>query len=181
MEFQEFPKIPRLNREVTITEKLDGTNACVYVSDDGQTIGAQSRNRIIVPGADNYGFAGWVYQNEITLKEILGPGYHYGEWWGRGIGRNYGKTDRTFSLFNCERWKGLRDYDVAKAINLSVVPELASCNISHVPEVVRQLGVSGSVAAPGFMNPEGVIVYHTAARQYFKVLLENDEIPKSKV
>jgi hypothetical protein len=27
-------------------------------------------------------------------------------------------------------------------------------------------------------NPEGVIVYHSAARQSFKVLLENDHLPK---
>lgn len=30
------------------------------------------------------------------------------------------------------------------------------------------------------MNPEGVIVYHSASRSYFKVLLENDAEPKGK-
>jgi hypothetical protein len=29
------------------------------------------------------------------------------------------------------------------------------------------------------MQPEGIVVYHTASGGYFKVLLENDEIPKS--
>lgn len=33
MEFKEFPKIPRLNREFTITEKIDGTNGCIVVEE----------------------------------------------------------------------------------------------------------------------------------------------------
>jgi hypothetical protein len=36
----------------------------------------------------------------------------------------------------------------------------------------------GSMAVPGFMKPEGIIVYHTASQQNFKVLLENDHQPK---
>ena len=31
MEFQEFPKMARLAREVIVTEKIDGTNAQVYI------------------------------------------------------------------------------------------------------------------------------------------------------
>ena len=45
-EFKEFQKIPRLYREVIVTEKIDGTNACVVVGEDG-SVGAQSRSRII--------------------------------------------------------------------------------------------------------------------------------------
>jgi len=33
-EFQEFPKMARLSREVIITEKIDGTNIQVFISDD---------------------------------------------------------------------------------------------------------------------------------------------------
>lgn len=36
----------------------------------------------------------------------------------------------------------------------------------------------GSVAAPGFDKPEGVVVYHTASGHLFKVTLENDEARK---
>lgn len=32
-------------------------------------------------------------------------------------------------------------------------------------------------AAPGFMRPEGVVVYHSAG-QVFKALIENDDQPK---
>lgn len=31
MEFQEFPKMARLSREMIVTEKIDGTNAQVYI------------------------------------------------------------------------------------------------------------------------------------------------------
>ena len=34
IEFKEFPKIARLNREVIVTEKIDGTNAAVIVTED---------------------------------------------------------------------------------------------------------------------------------------------------
>jgi hypothetical protein len=32
MEFTEFPKMARLSRDVIITEKIDGTNAQVFIS-----------------------------------------------------------------------------------------------------------------------------------------------------
>jgi hypothetical protein len=48
IEFQAFPKIPRLVRDCVITEKLDGTNASIIITEDGQ-IGAASRNRLITP------------------------------------------------------------------------------------------------------------------------------------
>ena len=35
MEFAPFPKIPRSSGGCVITEKLDGTNASVYVGEDG--------------------------------------------------------------------------------------------------------------------------------------------------
>ena len=38
-----------------------------------------------------------------------------------------------------------------------------------------------SVAAPGFMKPEGVVVFHTAGNLGFKKTLEKDEVPKGQV
>lgn len=54
-EFVPFGKIARLKRGCVVTEKLDGTNACVVV--EGAEITVQSRNRIITPESDNYGYA----------------------------------------------------------------------------------------------------------------------------
>jgi hypothetical protein len=36
--FEEFQKIPRLRRDCVITEKIDGTNAQIYISDDSSTV-----------------------------------------------------------------------------------------------------------------------------------------------
>ncbi len=78
--FPAFPSIPRLKRQSTITEKIDGTNGLIFISDEG-VIRAGSRNRWITPGDDNYGFARWVDEHKAELAN-LGPGHHYGEYWG---------------------------------------------------------------------------------------------------
>ena len=36
MEFEGFPKIARLSREIVVTEKIDGTNARVCITEDGR-------------------------------------------------------------------------------------------------------------------------------------------------
>lgn len=33
MEFRAFPKMSRLTREVIVTEKIDGTNACIFIGE----------------------------------------------------------------------------------------------------------------------------------------------------
>jgi hypothetical protein len=38
----------------------------------------------------------------------------------------------------------------------------------------------GSQASHGFMKPEGIVIFHTAAGICFKKTLENDSEPKSK-
>lgn len=190
MEFQEFPKIPRLSREMVITEKLDGTNACVRIEvyddparDDeycklGATfvhdlvVFAGSRTRFVTPGKnDNYGFAGWVKANALDLVK-LGVGTHFGEWWGKGIQRGYGLTEKRFSLFNTHRWGD----PAVRPSCCHVVPVLYTgpFNTLVVDVEVRGLAVGGSIAAPGFMNPEGVVVYHTAGNLLFKKTIEKD-------
>ena len=101
-EFTGFGKIARLVGDMTITEKIDGTNAAVGITEDGDVY-AQSRSRIITPKDDNFGFAAWVEAHTDELLN-LGPGVHFGEWWGMGIQRKYGLTERRFSLFNVARW-----------------------------------------------------------------------------
>ena len=43
-EFVPFPKIPRLHKECIVTEKIDGTNGIIYITDDGDMF-IGSRNR----------------------------------------------------------------------------------------------------------------------------------------
>lgn len=180
--FEEWPKIARLNRNIVVTEKIDGTNAAIVITDDGR-VGAQSRTRLITPDDDNYGFAGWVDRNRDDLVGILGPGRHFGEWWGSGIQRKYGLTgpDKRFSLFNSERWRSEHTTEFWRVHGLGVVPVLyrGLFNQEAINAELRLLTIKGSVAAPGFMNPEGVVVYVAAARSMFKVTIKGDEVPKS--
>jgi hypothetical protein len=174
IEFREFPKIARLNREVIITEKIDGTNAAVVVSADGLEIGAQSRSKVITPADDNFGFAKWVEENRDELLK-LGPGHHFGEWWGAGIQRRYGLTEKRFSLFNVERWSESRP------ACCHVVPVLRRGNaFDDVTSALQDLRIEGSRAAPGFMKPEGVVAFHTQGNFGFKVTLERDAEWKGK-
>lgn len=186
MDFIPFPKLSRLSRDVIITEKLDGTNAAVIVEVDPdgflRVVGAQSRTRLITPDDDNYGFARWVHENAEELAK-LGPGTHFGEWWGRGIQRNYARPGRTFSLFNVSRWGNI----AARPACCDVVPTLYVGPLEEygvlkgVKESLNLLRDNGSQAAPGFMDPEGIVVFHTAAGVMFKKTLKNDESPKSLV
>lgn len=181
IEFQAYPKTPRLMRDVVITEKIDGTNAAVIITEDGE-IGAQSRKRLITPKDDNMGFAGWVWEHADALTDVLGPGRHFGEWWGHGIQRNYGleKGDKRFSLFNVKRWGHFADPEQAPNIpGLGVVPvlEKGTFNTGFIRDVFDALEEWGSQAAPGFMDPEGIIIYHTAGNSVWKMTYDGD-LPK---
>lgn len=173
-EFKEFPKIARLNRECLITEKIDGTNGCIIITEDG--VWAQSRNRVLVQDTDPFGFALWVEKNKNALRETLGPGYHYGEWCGRGIQRGYGLSERRFALFNVERWAG-----VMKPEGLTTVPVLyrGLFTTKAVTDALETLRAQGSAFVIGYMKPEGVVIYHEAGQVGFKVTLERDEEHKS--
>ena len=173
--FMGFGKIPRLFRDIVITEKLDGTNAQIVINDEGTEIVAiGSRNRHISPGDDNYGFAKWVEANQEELLK-LGPGHHFGEWWGQGIQRNYGLKEKRFSLFNVGRWGATTLPSICH-----VVPTMyqGHFSVTWIEAALDDLRTNGSKAAPGFMKPEGIIVYHEQGRNLYKVTCEDDHKPK---
>lgn len=172
VEFEPFDKIARLFREVTITEKIDGTNGLIYLGEDGEFL-IGSRSRWITPDEDNYGFARWATEHKDELM-ALGPGRHHGEWWGLGVQRNYSQTRKRFSLFNTAKWTETRPEccDVVPVLYQGIYTP--GC----VHQALKALRDGGSVAAPGFMKPEGIVMWHDAARQSFKVTLEKDEAPK---
>lgn len=174
-DFVPFPKIPRLNRDVVVTEKIDGTNASVLVHDDGETYRVGSRNRWITQGDDNFGFARYVAEHEETFLQ-LGPGLHRGEWWGQGIQRGYGLDHKRFSLFNTSQWND----ETPPPEGLYVAPVLYDGPYAglDVDYELDSLIANGSSAVWGYARPEGIVVYHVAARQYFKATCEGDESPK---
>lgn len=189
MAYPKFGKIPRLNRAAIITEKLDGTNGLVAVYGPGELVpddmtgvgvfgeyfvAAGSRNRWLTPTQDNHGFAAWVWENATELAK-LGPGLHYGEWYGRGIQRGYGLAEKRFALFNTHKWADERP------ACCDVVPTLALVDNDltyHVGAALTDLAVNGSRVTPGF-KAEGVVIFHTAAGQYFKATIDDDAAPKS--
>jgi hypothetical protein len=193
--FTSFAKMARLQREVIITEKIDGTNAQIYITDDGRML-TGSRTRWIYPEDDNFGFAAWARDNKDELMQ-LGPGRHFGEWWGQGIQRNYGLDERRFSLFNVSRWclhgETPQPIPTADPRIVKMQEVLPACchlvpilrrgiNISTLAEsALYELTQRGSVAAPGFMHPEGIVVFHTAGNVGFKMTLDNDGVPKSSL
>lgn len=179
--FIPFPKISRLKRDIVVTEKIDGTNGVIFIPDAVEAtmypdpIYAGSRSRWVTPGkGDNMGFAAWVYLHATRLVQELGPGYHYGEWWGQGIQRGYGVTGKRFSLFNPFR------YTVPLDALYTVVPVLYEGPFSEfqINWSLLQLSLNGSSASPGYLDPEGIVVYHCASKATFKVTINNDAKPK---
>ena len=197
MEFVEFGKIGRFSRDIIITEKIDGTNAQIAIGDDG-SFQVGSRTRWITPDDDNFGFARWATEHKDELLK-LGPGRHFGEWWGSGIQRGSGLTkgDKRFSLFNVQRWAlpgtepqrihqndpRIEKYQDVLPDGCGLVPilyrgEFETDAIKNNLDVLRH---RGSLAAPGFMQPEGVVIFHTQSGVAFKKTLDKDDQPKSLV
>ena len=212
-EFRPFPKMARLSRECLITEKIDGTNSSIYIAplEDSQPVPkeslgvfdidgklhfmlAGSRNRWLHPQADNFGFAHWVTTKFDELK-LLGPGHHFGEWWGQGIQRGYGIKEKRFSLFNVSRWalhgtepqvipsadpRVVKTQDVLP-LCCGLVPLLyrGMFDTERIETELDALHDFGSAAAPGFMDPEGIVVFHIAGNVGFKKTLKNDHQPKN--
>jgi RNA ligase len=186
-EFRGFPKMSRWSRDIIITEKIDGTNASIYIGEDGEFLTA-SRTRWITPDDDNFGFSAWAHENKEELLK-LGVGTHFGEWWGRGIQRNYGLSERYFSLFNVTRWLGSPDLPKC----CKVVPMLfkgynEEASVTHALQMLKEMGSAATrqLSAPNetphyFYKPEGIVIFHTAANIGFKKTIEDDEVPKSRV
>lgn len=193
--FKEFPKLARLSRGMVITEKIDGTNACIHITEDYKML-TGSRTRWITPQDDNHGFAKWCEENKSELI-TLGPGTHFGEWWGSGIQRGYGlpKGEKRLSLFNTIRWCLFDQEPQLISINnegsryqerlpscVGLVPVLykGQFDTHQIEMTLNELIVTGSKASP-FMDPEGIVVFHTAANVAFKKTINKDELPKSLV
>ncbi len=215
MDFQKFDKIPRLSRDIVITEKIDGTNAQVYIVSyksltmmydtdsyidhikkqaicEIKNLGQEFNNYYIFAGSrkkwldtsskgDNFGFAKWVEANAEELLK-LGEGRHFGEYYGQGIQRNYGIDEKRFALFNVKKWE---DPEVRPKC-CDIVPVLYRGKWYrqdfYAPnEFINYLKLEGSKIVPGFMNPEGIIIYHTASRKLFKKTILNDEKPKEQI
>lgn len=187
LEFKEFPKIARLSREICITEKIDGTNGVICITEEGEFL-VGSRTRWIDEHTDNYNFWHWCMKNKEELLK-LGVGTHFGEWWGSGIQRGYGlpKGERRFSLFNTGRWVKDKMQPLLEKQEYCpdccyVVPILWTgiFDTAFIEGQLTMLKATGSKASPGFMQPEGIVIYHKAGNVMFKKTIEKDVEWKGK-
>ena len=193
-EFESFPKIARFSREVIVSEKIDGTNASIFIGEDGEFL-TGSRKRWITPTDDNFGFSRWAHDHKDELL-TLGPGRHFGEWWGSGIQRGYGlsKGEKRFSLFNVLRWclsgdepqriptadpRIVKMQDVLPPC-VGLVPVLWRGKFDDMPleSIMADLRFEGSRAAPGYDKPEGIVIFHVAGNVGFKKTFDKDDQPK---
>lgn len=234
MKLKKFKKIPRLSREILISEKLDGMNSqvmifpkykllqmaeseiwkadevndfiekyCLYIhpdnphveEDDRLYLFAGSRTRFLdtSKNGDTHGFVKWVKSNAIDLIS-LGEGIHYGEFYGHKINRNYKLDYNRFALFDVGRWNQKFGDDCNGTIRVcdnkgnfvplccELVPILYEgiFDTNKINEVLENLKNHGSYAVSGFMNPEGIVIYHKASGALFKKTIKDDVQPKGK-
>jgi len=217
MDFEKFDKIPRLSRDIVITEKIDGTNAQVYIvkklsllvdydidtmtgiktfceeefikkyslyetEDYFMFAGSRKKWLDISSKGDNFQFAKWV---EANAKELLklGEGRHYGEYYGKGIQRNYGLEEKRFALFNVGKWADhnepieVLDKRVYPPKCCYIVPVLykGMFDTATIQIQLDLLANCGSRVAEGFKNPEGIVIYHTASGKLFKKTIYDDQ------
>ena len=190
-----------MKKEFSTLEELNSwiDQFCLYIHPDNPHVEekdklyifAASRNRWLNVGKqnDNHAFAYWVKENAPSLV-MLGEGRHYGEWMGKGIQRGYGLEEKRFYLFNVSKWVKKHDGkgntfcleekqqycpDCCEVVPVLYEGEFCTQTINGVLGILKTVG---SKAVPGYMNPEGICVYHTAAGQYFKKTIENDSQPK---
>ncbi len=136
---------------------------------------AGSRARWIAAGkeTDNYGFAAFVQENKEEFRK-LGIGTHYGEWWGQGIQRTYDLTERRFWLFNTFRHL---DAGLPAIPGIGIVPVLFDGKMEDTAGqqwAVNELRLGGSKARPGYMKPEGVVVYYVGLKVRHKVIFDSN-------
>jgi hypothetical protein len=203
-DFEEFPKIPRLKREVVITEKIDGTNAqLTWIKLDGELLLERAKADpdvlTIIPGQKDGDSAmavkagsrnRWIYPNGMR-SEGKTDNFGFAAWawehatelFSLGEGRHFGEW------YGCgiQRGYDLPDkrfalFNVARwntenpnrPACCGVVPILARGENIDDDLIMRELDANGSSAVYGYKQPEGIIVYHSASRQMYKRTFAQD-------
>lgn len=203
MEFEPFPKVPRLSREMTITEKIDGRNASVWVSyapslnptEDNLT--SRVARELAEAGIFRVLHEGLMYsiragsRTQFIVPCKGGDNLGFAAWVGHnlqelvklGEGVHHGEwwgqgIGRGYGLYE----KRFSLFNTARWSKerpecCHVVPVLCQVpfDTRYVELVMDTLKVGGSRAAPGFKRPEGVMIWHHGAYMAFKKTFEGDE------
>ena len=172
MDFQAWKDIKRWNGlQVIITSKIDGTNAQILITEN--QIVAGSRTRYLSLDSDNYGFARFVEENKEELREKLGLGTHYGEWYGAGIGSTYGLKEKRLVLFNTNK---IFEKGLPNRIDILPILYQGLYTDTIINEVLIDLKSNGSKLVPGWMKPEGIVIFFPQLGHRFKRVFEQEEV-----
>lgn len=175
-EFIKFPKMERLEKGLycIITEKIHGSHAQILIDKEGKVI-AGSRTRWLTPGkmTDNYGFAQWVIDNSCEIAEKLGPGRHYGEFYGQGINSGYNLKEKRLVLFNHRSFPANRP--LPKGVDVIPVLYMGPYSDETLARIKETLTRQGSALSPGFMKPEGVVINFPALGHSVKYVFSPEE------
>jgi hypothetical protein len=204
IEFQPNPKMPRLFRDVICSEKIDGTSSCVIVQPDGTVqAGSKNRLLTLEQDNFGFCAFVKAHEDELRgLGVGLHRGEFWGSGINRGYGCKNG--ERHFSLFNVSRFnrqvweeneaaRVAREAEMAKRRSQPMVipgpclftPPPACCEVvpvlsrgifstTCVNDCLDRLKRQGSVAMPGYDNPEGLVLFMESSGHLYKVTLEND-------
>ena len=121
-----------LNGHVVVTTKLDGSNFCVYISNDKLKVG--SRKRLITPEDDNQGCAKWVYAQDNYKAYLEKHPNHvlYGEYLIKNHIKDYDitayKKGYIFDAFDVEtkKWLPYEEYTkMLEEFNIEYIPAIA--------------------------------------------------------
>jgi hypothetical protein len=141
-------KIPDISTlSMTITQKIDGVNANIYIKNGHLEDASSSLNF--------FGFEEYIDRNKSEIISKLGDGSHYGEWCGPGINSGEGLAEKKLVLFNFRRWVGK-----PLPSQMGVVPLIyeGPVSLKKINEIMDELKRNGSYLVTGFMNPEGIVI-----------------------
>lgn len=116
--------LPKIKYQGTV--KLHGTNSAIVFTDDG--FYCQSRERVISPGNDNAGFAGFIHSCEdldVLKSNFDGNVVVYGEWAGKGIqkGVAISQVEKSMYVFGArkigdneekEEWLDIKNWNLPR-------------------------------------------------------------------
>lgn len=162
---------------IEITDSLKA-----FVTTDGKyLVRPAKRTSFISIEKDNFNFAQWVSTSKDDLARVLGAGTHFGEWIGPGINSGEGIKEKRFVLFDVMRFETQKE-EMTKVnlwpSRLDLVPKLALETTgdlrSLADRIMAELKEKGSVYAPGFMRPEGIVI-NVLGGQTLKFVFDTEE------
>jgi hypothetical protein len=175
MDFRKYQHVEKLGNLETeglldgvchIFYKIDGTNASLWLGDDGQMKGG-SRNRELTLENDNQGFYNWaIEQNNIVDMLIANPDLTlYGEWLVPHSLKTYREDAwRDFYVFDVVDEEGsYLPYDVySNTLNhwgIRYIPPLATIKNPSIEQLNRFLEKSGEfLVKDGEGKGEGIVI-----------------------